>query len=146
MMGITMTLTATQKELVQTSFALAAMEAEKTAETFYSRLFEIAPHTKTLFRKTDMSSQGMKLMQTMATLVVGLDRMEDIIEPIRHLGVRHVGYGVKPADYDAVGQALIWTFETTMGAEFTEEIRAAWLEVYSIVAKTAIGATSDAAP
>src|SRR5688572_4763607 len=104
MMGITMTLTATQKELVQTSFALAAMEADKTAETFYNRLFEIAPHTKTLFRKTDMSSQGMKLMQTMATLVVGLDRMEEIIEPIRNLGVRHAGYGVKAADYDAVGQ------------------------------------------
>jgi hemoglobin-like flavoprotein len=102
-----MTLTETQKGLVQSSFALAAMDVDRVAETFYRRLFEIAPHTQTLFHSTDMQYQGQKLMQTLATLVGGLDRLDEIVGAILSLGVRHIKYGVHPEDYQAVGQALI---------------------------------------
>jgi hemoglobin-like flavoprotein len=141
-----MTLTETQKGLVQSSFALAAMDVDRVAETFYRRLFEIAPHTQTLFHSTDMQYQGQKLMQTLATLVGGLDRLDEIVGAIQSLGVRHIKYGVHPEDYQAVGQALIWTFDTLMGDQFTDETKAAWLEVYTIVANTAIEAAQAADP
>jgi hemoglobin-like flavoprotein len=141
-----MTLTDTQKGLVQGSFALAAMDSERVAETFYQRLFEIAPHTKAMFQNTDIQHQGQKLMQTLATLVGGLDHLDEIVGSIQSLGVRHVKYGVMPADYQPVGEALIWTFDTLMAEQFTEETRAAWLEVYAIVSSTAIEATQPAAP
>jgi hemoglobin-like flavoprotein len=140
-----MAITAEQKTLVQSSFVLAAIDSERVAETFYTRLFEIAPHTQALFHNTNMAFQGEKLMQMLATLVSGLDRIDEIVEPIQSLGTRHVKYGVQPADYQAVGESLIWTFETLMGDQFTEETRDAWLEVYSLISSTAIDA-AQAAP
>ena len=37
------------------------------------------------------------------------------------LGKRHVKYGVQPAHYDVVGQALLATLESGLGAEWTEQ-------------------------
>ena len=37
------------------------------------------------------------------------------------LGKRHVKYGVLPAHYDVVGQALLATLESGLGAEWTEQ-------------------------
>jgi hemoglobin-like flavoprotein len=37
-----------------------------------------------------------------------------------------VDYGVKPAPYDSVGAALLWTLEQGLGSKFTDELKAAW--------------------
>jgi hemoglobin-like flavoprotein len=41
---------------------------------------------------------------------------------------------VKSRDYDAVGDALIWTLATGLGERFTDLHKAAWAEVYTNVA------------
>jgi len=133
-----------QKILVQTSFAQVAGNAETAAALFYQRLFELAPQTKPLFRG-DLAEQGRKLMQTLALLVSGLDRLETLKPALQQLGARHAGYGVRPEHYRTVGQALIWTLEQALGKSFTEEVRAAWLTVYAIVAET-MQQTAMAAP
>jgi hemoglobin-like flavoprotein len=51
-------------------------------------------------------------------------------------GRRHVGYGVRDGHYEAVGKALLWTFETTLKGAFTSEVREAWVAAYSWLAFT----------
>lgn len=122
-------------ELVQGSFAKVAPIAEQAAEIFYTKLFEADPSLKPLF-KGDMKEQGKKLMTMIATAVNGLSNLEAIVPAVQDLGKRHVDYGVEPGHYDTVGAALIDTLEAGLGDDFTPEVKAAWIEVYTVLATT----------
>jgi uncharacterized protein YjbI with pentapeptide repeats/hemoglobin-like flavoprotein len=135
-----MALTSSQKQLVQSTFVKVALIADQAAALFYSRLFEIEPSVQVLFAKTDMKEQGRKLMQMIGTAVSGLDRLEAIVPDVQALGKRHVAYGVKKEHYAVVGEALLWTLEKGLGADFTPEVKDAWATVYGILAQTAIDA------
>jgi hemoglobin-like flavoprotein len=139
-----MSLSDAEKLLVVESFAKVAPIAEKAAELFYNRLWEIDPSTKGLFKKTNMREQGRKLMQTLATAVGALHNLEGIIPVVQQLGKRHIAYGVKKEQYDSVGTALIWTLEQGLGADFTPETKEAWVKVYGILASVATSAYDDA--
>lgn len=94
-------MTPDQITLVQESFKSVAPIKETAAELFYGRLFELDPDVRALF-KGDMKEQGRKLMTMIATAVNGLTKLDSIVPAVQDLGVRHVGYGVKPEDYDTV--------------------------------------------
>jgi hemoglobin-like flavoprotein len=130
-------LTAHQIDLVQATFAKVVPIAETAAQLFYGRLFEIAPQVKPLFRH-DMSEQGRKLMTTIGIVVKSLKNLEAILPAVRTLAVKHVRYGVKPSHYDQVGEALIWTLEQGLGADFTAEVKEAWLATYTTLARVMI--------
>jgi hemoglobin-like flavoprotein len=73
-------------------------------------------------------------MATIAVVVNSLDRLGDVLPAVQSLAARHVGYGVKSRDYDAVGDALIWTLAAGLGERFTDQHKAAWTEVYTHLA------------
>jgi nitric oxide dioxygenase len=52
------------------------------------------------------------------------------------LGIRHIAYGVTPEHYGTVGSALLGTLEQGLGEAFTPEVKAAWTEVYTVLATT----------
>lgn len=122
-----------EKELVKSSFAKIVPIAEPAADLFYSRLFEIAPYVRPLFNG-DMKDQGKKLIATLNIAVNSLDRFETIIPALKKMGRDHTSYGVSNAHYDIVASALLWTLERGLGAEFTDEVRNAWVKLYTDVA------------
>lgn len=128
-------MTTIQTELVQASFAKVLPIADEAATLFYGRLFELDPTLRPLF-KGDLSEQGRKLMQMIGMAVKWLDRWQQLAPVLGELARRHKGYGVRPQHYDTVGAALIWTLEQGLGAAFTPEVKAAWIEVYSNLANT----------
>lgn len=124
-----------EKRLVQGSWALLAPTADTAARTFYEKLFELDPSLRVMF-KSDIKEQGRKLMQMLGTAVQGLDRLDELVPSVYALGKRHTGYGVRERDYDTVAVALVFTLETDLGEILTEEVRAAWIKVYSVLADT----------
>jgi len=124
-----------QKDVIQDTFALVTPIADKAAEIFYAKLFELDPSLKPLFTG-DMKEQGRKLMSMIATAVKGLDRPESIIGAVQDLGKRHVGYGVKHTHYDTVGAALLSTLEAGLGDEWNDEVKEAWTAVYVDLSNT----------
>lgn len=130
-------------ELVQQSFAKVAPIADTAARLFYSRLFELAPEVRPMF-KEDLSEQGAKLMRTLALAVAGLTNLDKILPALDHLGRRHLQYGCTDEHYDIVGEALIWTLEQGLGASFTEPVRAAWVTTYGLVAQVMKAAAAKA--
>jgi hemoglobin-like flavoprotein len=126
-----------QIDLVQSSFAKVAPIADVAAELFYGRLFEIAPEVRQFFRH-DMRKQGQKLMMTLALVVGNLKNLSAIMPAVKTLAVRHVDYGVVPAHYNHVGEALIWTLQRGLGEAFTPETKAAWLSAYNALASIMI--------
>jgi hemoglobin-like flavoprotein len=131
-----------QKALVQTSFAQVQPIADAAAAMFYSRLFELDPTLRPLF-KGDMEEQGRKLMEMLTLAVKGLDRPEALLPALTLLGRRHAGYGVKEHDYETVGEALLWTLEQGLGPSFTPEVREAWTALYGFVADTMRNGEND---
>ena len=134
-------MTSEQIELVRSSFAKIVPLSEEAAVLFYARLFEGDPDLRRLF-KIDIREQGDKLMQMIGLAVESLDSMDEFVPILRELGSRHVHYGVKDADYDKVGDALIWMLEKALKTDFTPQTREAWTIVYGLLADAMKG--SDA--
>lgn len=137
-------MTPKQIELVKSSWAKVAPITEQAAELFYGKLFELNPEVKNLF-KSDMKEQGRKLMAMLNTAVNSLDKVEIIVPVLQDMGRRHVAYGVKDRDYDTVGEALLWTLEQGLGEAFTDEVKGAWVDTYTLVATTMKTAAAQAA-
>jgi nitric oxide dioxygenase len=133
-----------QIKLVQDTFIQVAPIADKAAELFYGRLFEIAPQVKPMF-KSDITEQGAKLMKMIGMAVNSLTNLDALVPVVENLAVGHVAYGVKDEHYAIVGEALIWTLEQGLGDAFTEEVKEAWLAVYTVLSTTMINATKTAA-
>lgn len=128
-------MTGKQINLVKKSFEKIVPISDQAAALFYAKLFDQSPNLRRLF-KHDMKEQGRKLMQVLSYAVENLEHIDSIIPQVKALGARHVDYGVKDRDYDAVGTALLWTFEKALSREFTPKMREAWSAVYSLLAQT----------
>ncbi|MDR3487695.1 MAG: globin domain-containing protein [Bradyrhizobium sp.] len=124
---------AAQQELVQTTFARLAVMPEVAGALFYERLFTTNPGFRPLF-KNNMRIQGVKLMTMLAMVVYNLPEPDQVSPAIRDLAVRHVEYGVKLADYDALREALLWTLEQALGEDLTPAVREAWTVCYNELA------------
>src|SRR5271165_116472 len=74
------------------------------------------------------------------TGVLFYQRLFEIEPALRELAIRHAGYGVGPEHYASVGAALIWIMEQSLGDDFTDEVRSAWLAVYDALSGVMIAA------
>jgi len=135
-------MTPDQIRLVRDSFRLVEPIQEQAAVLFYRRLFAHDPLIAGLFAKADMDRQRKVLMQTLAVIIKGLERLEEVGPGVVALGQRHAGYGVRAQDYTTVGGALLWTLEQGLGAAFTGEVREAWTEAFALLSGIMIAAGS----
>ena len=102
------------------------------ADLFYARLFELDPTARTLFRG-DLEGLKTKLLSMLATIVGAADRPEIFDSVVEDLGRRHALFGVTPAQYSAVGEALIWSLGEALGPALTRSRREAWSDFYKVV-------------
>jgi hemoglobin-like flavoprotein len=121
--------------LVQESFRKVVPIADQAADLFYDRVFELAPAARPMF-PDDLREQKKKLMQMLGTAVTNLHQVDTIVAAIQDMGRRHVDYGVEPAHYDVVGQALLDTLAKGLGDDFTPAVKDAWAETYDLIAST----------
>jgi len=122
-------MTPEQVRLVQGSFAKVAPISDHAATLFYDRLFEIAPAVRAMF-PGDLTEQRKKLMATIAFVVNGLGRLEEVLPAASELAKRHVAYGAKAEHYPVVGAALLWTLERGLGEGWTPPVADAWRAAY----------------
>ena len=135
-------MTPVQIKLVQESFAKVVPIADAAADLFYGRLFEIAPHVRTMFPE-DLTEQKKKLMAMLGTVVAGLDRIDTLMPAVRALGRSHAQYGVTAAHFAPVGVALLWTLKKSLGDAFTPEVRESWATAYSVLSQAMIASANE---
>jgi hemoglobin-like flavoprotein len=126
-------MTPRQVQLVRETWPAVEAIGPAAASLFYERLFATEPTLRALFRG-DIDAQGKKLVAMLAAAIGALDRIDTLVPTLHALGRRHVGYGVEPAHYDAVGAALLWTLERGLGGAFSDDVRLAWSAVYAALA------------
>ena len=131
-----------QKTLVRATFARIAPIADQAGAMLYQKMFALDPDLRRLF-KIDIPTQGAKLMAVFATAIANLDRLDEIMPTVRELGRRHVAFGVKDADYDTGGVALVQTLEAGLGDAFTPAVRDAWTACYQAIVGEMKAAAAD---
>ena len=80
-----------------------------------------------------MRRQESSLIATLAVVVAGVERGENLTQVIRKLGERHHRYGAQAAHYPLVGQLLLQTFQDFLGDNFTPQMKEAWGKAYEII-------------
>ncbi len=124
---------------IRQNWAHAVAAKEIVGRLFYEHLFRIAPQTRPMFPDT-LDEQGRKLVQTLSWIVDHLDQPDALGSGATDLARRHIGYGVLPEHYNAVGAALMATLQEGLGEAFTSDDHDAWLRVYSGLSQQMIAA------
>jgi nitric oxide dioxygenase len=122
--------------LVQTSFTKLVDDIDDVARIFFEKLFELDPTLQPMF-SSEMQVQGRKMFRTLLVIVNALNDPNSIVEMMRGLSKRHIGYGVKAEHYATVGDALVRTIHEALGDAASQEIDAAWMAAYTLVADIA---------
>lgn len=136
----------TEREIIiiKSSWKLfSKTDPQLIGDVFYRRLFLLMPSLRSMF-KSSMKDQYSKIVDTLSLIVSKLENLEELTEDIRQLAIRHAGYGVLPAHYKLVGDALLWTLAKGLGKEWTDEMDNAWLKCYTLLADTMILNAKDA--
>jgi len=118
---------------------------QKTGVLLFQKLFELEPDAKVIFgfqKDADVNTELTKSarfikhakyfiqMIDKALGMLGPD-IELLTEILMDLGKKHMGYGVKPEYYPSMGRALIFSVKECLGDNFTDDMKDAWLEVFS---------------
>ncbi len=130
-----------QVHILRHSLKAISKDPDRFAGSFYERLFQIAPHTQSLFRG-DMHRQGELMVRMLGVVVARIDAFDTLVPVITDLARRHVAYGVDAAHYSPVGEALVFALRRQFGAD--QRTIAAWTLAYTMVAQAMIAAAYPA--
>jgi hemoglobin-like flavoprotein len=119
------TMTHEQRQLVRQSLARLREDADPLSLLLYGKLFELDPSTRRLFHN-DLVAQGRKLMATLDAIANSLDSFESMRPRLIELGRLHASYGIRPAHYDTLVNAVLWAFAQALGPDFDTPTREAW--------------------
>jgi len=140
-------LTPAEIRLVRQSWSTAlSLGSGPVGLIMYRNLFGLSPDARKLFSFGEdpdyLSGSKLKGHATRVVTVVGdsvakLDNLPALVPELKELGLKHVGYNVKPAHYDLVGKALLMTLKVGLGPElYTKEVEAAWIKTFDLMTKT----------
>jgi len=118
-------MTPQQIALIEQSYEKLSKFGDELGELFYDELFAIDGSLRDLF-DGDMRRQYMKLLMTLALIVRSLHAPDALHQIVRNLGVKHVGYGVRPEHYTPFGNAFLRMLKKTLGPDYTPELSDAW--------------------
>ena len=138
-------MTPEQITLVQSSFARLGPELPALTTRFYQELFGRDPALRALFT-TDMAVQKVRFAEKLAEIVRAMPRLAELLGHTRALGARHVGYGVRVADYRTVEDALLAALAAVLGDSFDAPTREAWVIAYNLMAETMLEGAASARP
>jgi hemoglobin-like flavoprotein len=138
-------MTPEQITLVQTSFERFRPQLPAMATLFYQNLFTQDPELRPLFT-TPMDLQKVRFAEKLTEIVHAMPRLGELLAHTRDLGARHVGYGVRAADYQTLGAALLATLDEVLGDSFDAPTREAWTVAYNLVAEIMLEGAAAARP
>jgi len=113
--------------------AFIAPDAEAVVMSFYDELFTRVPGVRKLF-PADLTVQRDRLLAALLALVAGGARPSALAVELEQLGRDHRKYGVRTAQYQAVGQALLAALARHGGRHWTPAVERAWAARYSAAA------------
>lgn len=134
---------------LQRSLALIEPMITEVGQSFYMKLFKIAPQLRLLF-DFDVERRQEKLQHTfdeflklqihshLTLPVTDAVNSEVSIPGLHALAESHKRYGARPEHFAAMKDALFWSFRLHLGESFDEETAGVWSEAYDMIAGSMI--------
>ncbi|GMF19218.1 unnamed protein product [Phytophthora lilii] len=91
-------------------------------------LFEHYPHMKPLFQASVQIQS--RVIVHISSGMKSLLSSEDLVQKVMNLALVHLKIGVKPEDFDPLGDSLIQAMRLTCGDDWNERIESAWTRIY----------------
>jgi hemoglobin-like flavoprotein len=143
-------------QLVEQTFAkAAALGPDTVGKVIFTKFFAKAPEALQTFsfkdepldwaadRKATAHVTG--VVATVATAVGLLRDLPTLVPVLQGIGVKHhelsiakkngetYGFGVIPAHYGTLGEAIVESLAIALGPDFTEPVKNAWLKIYTTI-------------
>lgn len=120
-------------EVLEQSFERVKPHVTEFASSFYNNLLTDYPQLRPLFANTTMEEQEKKLMMSLVLVIENLRNVGYLTIILKQLGERHVRYGTMKEHYPMVGAALLKTFQSYLGTDWTPEVKQAWTDAYGVL-------------
>lgn len=121
------------QRLLVASLEAVTSSADEVVRSFYAQLFLGRPYLRNLF-PAGLRADSDRLFSALIGLAEALEKIHELVPVLEQLGRDHRKYGIRPAHYDAVRQALIGALEEHAGANWRPEYAAAWTRAYDYAA------------
>jgi len=135
--------------LLKESFTAVSGRAPELAEFFYARLFLLAaerghPQVRAMFPR-DMDTQRGRLVNALVRIVSAVIEgdLDGLTVYLTGLGKDHLMFGVEPAHFGLVGEALLAALAEYAGDAWTPETAQAWAQAYGVAAEVMIAAIAE---
>ncbi|MFL6057137.1 MAG: globin domain-containing protein [Actinoallomurus sp.] len=128
--------------VIKETYALIEPHGEKCVAYFYGRLFAENPRLRALF-PSSMAAQRRRMFRALSQIAISLDNPETFTGFLARLGRDHRKFGIAPADYEAMGRAMLATLRTFAGQALTAEMEAAWTAMFGTATAIMIQAAED---
>ena len=114
-----------QIALIEASFTRVLRHKAALADRVYDRYFALDPEARRLF-PPDLTAQRAKVMQALTSIVRSLGSDADLARVAEGLARSHQRFSLTGAQYQRMAGAIIGALQDSLGADFTEEMRASW--------------------
>jgi len=128
--------------LLESTVEVIAPVATEVVADFYRELFSRLPGLRQMF-PADMAVQQDRLLAALLALVAGGKDPATIMPTLEQLGRDHRKFGARPAQYRAVGAALISVLSRHAGTSWTPNVERAWLARYGAAAHVMMRAAAE---
>jgi methyl-accepting chemotaxis protein/nitric oxide dioxygenase len=125
---------------LRASYELVRGHELRLAETFYIKLFALAPHLRRMF-PADLRGQAEKLTAALDMVVRNFEDPAANAAALAALGRRHAGYGVKAEHYTLVVDLLVESMRELGGAAIDEARIEEWHAALRLISQQMIAAT-----
>ncbi|MFC9443026.1 MULTISPECIES: globin domain-containing protein [Brevibacterium] len=129
-------------EVVVATAGVVAEHADEITSVFYPTMFEAHPELLGIFNLANQAigEQPKALASSVVAFAVQLIDPDapDFTPVLRRIAHKHVSLGVRASEYLIVGHYLLGAVRTVLGDAVTEEVAAAWDEVYWLFATALI--------
>lgn len=125
-------MTTTSIHRIRASFEKLSRQMPQMTSVIYDRVFELLPGCRSTF-KIDMEIQKQHFAAALALIVRNLSMLESLGEPLRELGADHARIGVRPEQYPAMRDAVLFAMAHTLGDQWTEVLAADWRALLDFV-------------
>jgi hemoglobin-like flavoprotein len=119
-------------DLLQRSFDLVELQADRARVLFVARLAESDPSLAGRLRHDPVAALG--------ALVAQLDDVHEVVRSVQRLADDHLAAGGSPGDPATVRIALLWALEQLLGSAYTADVRNAWAGLTRTVVTVMAGA------
>ncbi|MEO1622250.1 MAG: adenylate/guanylate cyclase domain-containing protein, partial [Cyanobacteria bacterium J06632_3] len=121
-----------QVEQVQASYQELLTTGEVWANHFFDRLLALAPNCQTCL-PGDATARNAQASNILQTLVKGLSHLDLLLPTLQDWGRQVTAYDIGERDFDAIGEALIWSLERSLFTSLSPDVKQSWVSMETLL-------------